>query len=206
MSEREQREERLRRAAQFRAAQRSGQAVDGFDAADADAGADDAAAGSRPLRSTDDESLRARLLVDDAVRRGEFENLPLAGKPIPGLGDSYDPDWWVKGLIKRENITGLGPTAILLRKEDAELDDRLGALYSERQVREVLEDFNYRIIDARRQLLGGPPVITKLRDVEGEVQRWQEQRAKRAAEAAPVVVVDSRPWWRRMWRRKPPVD
>ncbi|MBG6217091.1 hypothetical protein IWX75_001545 [Arthrobacter sp. CAN_A6] len=201
MSEREQHEERLRKAAQVRAAQRSqGRADDGFDAEEPDN------AGPRALRSTDDESARARLIVDDAVRRGEFENLPLAGKPIPGLGDSYDPDWWVKGLIQRENISGLGPAAILLRKEDAELDDRLDGLYSERQVREVLEDFNYRIIDARRQLLGGPPVITKLRDIEAEVQRWRERRTERAAEAAPVVVVDCRPWWQRMWRREPPAD
>lgn len=183
----------------MRAAQQAGAG------AETDPGGDEPdGSGPRALRSTDDESQRARLIVDAAVRRGEFENLPLAGKPIPGLGDSYDPDWWVKGLIQRENITGLGPTAILLRKEDAELDDRLDALYSERQVREILEDFNYRVIDARRQLLGGPPVITKLRDMEGEVQRWQERRAKRGAEAVPVVVVVPRPWWRRLWQRETP--
>ncbi|WP_035772396.1 DUF1992 domain-containing protein [Arthrobacter sp. Br18] len=200
MSDREQHEERLRRAAQFRAERKPGQVGDGFDAEP-----DDAA--PRTFRSTDDESVRARLIVDDAVRRGEFENLPLAGKPIPGLGDSYDPDWWVKGLIQRENITGLGPTAILLRKEDAELDARLDALYSERQVREALEDFNYRVVDARRQLLGGPPVITKLRDIEGEVLRWQERRVERAPEALPAVVVNSRPWWKGVFRRSaPPAD
>ena len=29
--------------------------------------------------------------------RGEFDNLPGAGKPLPGLDGTDDPDWWVKG-------------------------------------------------------------------------------------------------------------
>jgi len=157
-----------------------------------------------PLREGEDEVKRARLIVDRAVAAGDFDDLPLAGKPIPGLGEGHDPDWWVKGLIQRENITGLGPRAILLRHEDAELDDRLDRLYTEHQVRETLADFNYRVIDARRQLLGGPPVITKLREVDLEVQRWQERRAaaRRVAEAAAPPDAPRVPLWRRVLRRR----
>ncbi|MHA7239506.1 DnaJ family domain-containing protein [Arthrobacter sp. TMS1-12-1] len=155
-----------------------------------------------PLRRGEDEVKRARLIVDRAVAAGDFDDLALAGKPIPGLGEAHDPDWWVKGLIQRENITGLGPRAILLRTEDAELDARLDRQYSERQVREVLEDFNYRVIDARRQLLGGPPVVTPLRDVDAEVQRWRDRRAaaRRAAEAAAPPAPREGSFWRRLWR------
>lgn len=155
-----------------------------------------------PLRPGEDEAKRARLIVDRAIARGEFDNLALAGKPIPGLGEAHDPDWWVKGLIQRENITGLGPRAILLRTEDAELDGHLDRQYSEQQVREVLEDFNYRVIDARRQLQGGPPVITKLRDVDAEVERWQDRRkaARERAEAAAPPPPEKRSFWRRIWR------
>ncbi len=163
----------------------------------------DAAPGEMaPLREGEDETKRARLIVDRAIARGDFDNLALAGKPIPGLGESHDPDWWVKGLIQRENITGLGPRAILLRREDAELDERLDRQYTEQQVREVLEDFNYQVIDARRQLLGGPPVITKLRDVDAEVKRWHERRdaARRAAEAAEPPPPERVSFWRRIWR------
>ncbi|WP_394249597.1 DnaJ family domain-containing protein [Arthrobacter pityocampae] len=201
MGRSQEHEERLRRAAQYRAAQGDEGAAraelerqnDGGSPVDGE---------MAPLRQGEDEGKRARLIVDRAVARGDFDNLTLAGKPIPGLGEAHDPDWWVKGLIQRENITGLGPRAILLRTEDAELDARLDRQYSERQVREVLEDFNYRVIDARRQLLGGPPVITKLRDVDAEVERWRDRRAaaRRAAEAAAPPEPPRRSIWRRLWR------
>ncbi|MEE2815442.1 MAG: DUF1992 domain-containing protein, partial [Actinomycetota bacterium] len=31
-----------------------------------------------------------------AIRRGEFDNLPGAGKPLEGLGTHHDPDWWIR--------------------------------------------------------------------------------------------------------------
>jgi DnaJ homologue, subfamily C, member 28, conserved domain len=34
--------------------------------------------------------------IRDAQERGEFENLPGAGKPLPGLTGHYDDQWWVK--------------------------------------------------------------------------------------------------------------
>jgi len=119
-------------------------------------------------------------VIDQAVRRGEFDDLPLAGKPIPGLTGRHDPDWWLKGVIEREQLTGLGPPAMLLKAEDRGLDDRLDAELDERAVREILEDFNARVVDARRQLLGGPPVVTPTRHVEAEVVRWRARRATRS--------------------------
>lgn len=153
---------------------------------------------ARQKRSQVDDAARAEYLIRDAMAQGKFDNLKYAGKPIPGLGESYDPDWWVKGLIQRENISGLGPKAILLRTEDAGLDARLDAQYSEKQVREIVEDFNARVVDARRQLQGGPPVVTKTRDVEVEVQRWRERRAA-VEPPAPPEPRPRRPWWRRLW-------
>ncbi|WP_422933533.1 DUF1992 domain-containing protein [Sinomonas sp. P47F7] len=155
----------------------------------------------RQKRLKFDSARRADYLIGDAMARGEFDHLKYAGKPIPGLGGTYDPDWWIKGLIQREHLTGLGPKALLLRVEDAELDARLDALPSERQVRDAVEDFNARVIDARRQLEGGPPVVTKTRDVDGEVQRWHERRDAAAARRA-LEPVEERPRsiWRRLWR------
>ena len=61
--------------------------------------------------------------VRQAMQRGDFDDLPGAGKPIRGLGLTHDPEWWVKSLIEREQLTGVGPPALALRREDAELDD-----------------------------------------------------------------------------------
>jgi hypothetical protein len=153
---------------------------------------------ARQKRNQVDDAARAEYLIRDAMAQGKFDNLEYAGKPIPGLGEGYDPDWWVKGLIQRENISGLGPKAILLRTEDAGLDARIDLQYSERQVRDIVEDFNARVIEARRQLQGGPPVVTKTRDVDVEVQRWHERRAAVEAATDPPEPVPKRRWWRRI--------
>ena len=60
-----------------------------------------------------------------AMERGDFDNLPGAGKPIKDLGTEHDPDWWLKRLIEREHISGVLPPALQLRKDDAELDAQL---------------------------------------------------------------------------------
>ena len=114
--------------------------------------------------------------VQKAIERGEFDNLPGAGKPLPPLDN--DPNWWLKKLIERERITGVLPEALQLRKDDAELDALLDQQSSERVVREILETFNKRVVNARRQLQGGPPVITPLRDVDAEVVLWRERRSR----------------------------
>jgi len=121
--------------------------------------------------------------IQQAIRRGDFDNLPGAGKPLPGLTGTHDPDWWIRRKIEREQLTGLGPPALLLRTEDAELDAKLDRLASESTVREHLESFNRRVIEARRQLQGGPPVITRTRDVDDEVARWRQRRDERIREA-----------------------
>ena len=120
------------------------------------------------------------IAIQQAMRRGDFDDLPGAGRPIPGLERAAnDPDWWIRRKIEREGLTGLGPPALTLRTEDAQLESRLDATASEAAVRELLEDFNARVVEARRQLLGGPPVITPTRDVEAELAAWRDRRATR---------------------------
>ena len=119
------------------------------------------------------------LQVQRAIERGEFDNLPGMGKPIPDLDTTHDPDWWLKRFIERENVTGVLPAALALRVEDTKLNDVLDAEPSERRVRVLLDDFNARIVHARRQLQGGPPVITPTRDVEAEVAAWRQRRQAR---------------------------
>lgn len=118
------------------------------------------------------------LQVRQAIERGEFDNLPGAGRPLGDLGSPEDRDWWLKKLIEREHITGVLPEALQLRKDDAALDAVLAHQPSEQAVRRTVEEFNARIVAARRQLQGGPPVITPLRDVEAEVAGWRERRRR----------------------------
>jgi hypothetical protein len=140
------------------------------------------------------------LKIQQAMARGDFDNLPGAGKPIRGLGAQHDPDWWVRQLVEREKITGVLPPALQLRKDDAELDARLDELPTEAQVREELEDFNARVIKARYTPVDGPPLITQPRDIDAEVAAWRERRAAQRARPAtrpPAEKPRRRGWFRR---------
>jgi hypothetical protein len=153
------------------------------------------------------KALWVDLQVRRAMERGDFDNLPGAGKPIRGLGDTHDPDWWVKSLIERERITGVLPPALGLRKEDAELDGLLDRETTEDGVRRIVGDFNRRVVEARRQLQGGPPVVTPTRDVDAEVVAWRDRRAARREQQRRQLSADAdasgtargrrRRWWAR---------
>ncbi|MDN5893487.1 MAG: DUF1992 domain-containing protein [Nocardioides sp.] len=145
--------------------------------------------------------LWVELQVTQAMERGEFDDLPGQGKPIDDLGERHDPDWWLKKLVEREKISVL-PPALELRKENLRLDAALDRENVEKRVRDILEDFNRRVVAARRQLEGGPPVVTPTRDVDVEVARWHERRTARraAAAAASEAEASNRPrrrWWQR---------
>ena len=144
-------------------------------------------------------------VIQQAIRRGEFDDLPGAGKPLEGLTGRYDADWWIRRKIEREQLTGLGPPALTLRVEDAELEARLDRMHREAEVREAIEDFNRRVIEARRQLLGGPPVVTPTRDADREVRAWHErrdERHRRAAEERARLDDAQKPARARWWRRR----
>ena len=123
------------------------------------------------------------MAIQQAIRRGEFDNLPGTGKPLTNLERGYDPDWWIRQKIEREKITGLGPPALTLRSENAKLDARLDQALSEPAVTEILNDFNSRVVSARRQLQGGPPVVTPTRDVAEQLTLWRDRRAARSEDA-----------------------
>lgn len=148
-----------------------------------------------------EQHLWVDLQVREAMARGDFDDLPGAGKPLD-LGSTHDPDWWVKRLIEREKITGVAPPAIALRAEDAALDAELDREATEQAVRQVVADFNRRVVEARRQLQGGPPVVTRTRDVDAEVAAWRERRAARRSHATPAAALPRRSWRERLGFRQ----
>ncbi|HEY9565060.1 MAG TPA: DUF1992 domain-containing protein, partial [Nocardioides sp.] len=89
------------------------------------------------------QHLSVDLQIQEAMARGDFDDLPGAGKPIKDLGEHHDPDWWLKKLVEREKISVL-PPALALRKEDLELDAQLDKENVEVRVVKTLEDFNRR--------------------------------------------------------------
>ena len=171
-----------------------------------DRGDPEDAAQRGPGAASNGDLLRSAMVegaIQIAIRRGDFNDLPGAGKPLPGLDRPYDPDWWIRRKIETEHLHGLGPAALTLRVEDSKLNDRIDQIARESEVREILEDFNRRVIEARRQLESGPPVITPTRDIETEIAAWRERRANRPTpvhdEPAPESRTRRRGW--RLFRR-----
>ena len=148
-----------------------------------------------------DEAKWVELQIKRAMERGEFDDLPGYGKPID-IPSEHDPDWWLKKLVEREQVTGVLPPALQIRKDDAELDGRLDRLSTEREVRGEVEEFNERVRKALYQPLGGPPMITQQRDVAAEVEAWRGRREeRRAARARRIAESPTEQRRRRRWFR-----
>jgi hypothetical protein len=145
------------------------------------------------------------LQVQQAIERGDFDDLPGAGKPLK-LDTTHDPNWWIRKLVERENVAVL-PPSLALRKEDAELDETVDKLQTEGDVRRHVTDFNERVVAARYRLPEGPPLVTMPRDVDATVAAWHERRTARLAEQrakARAALAEQarqpkakRRWWRR---------
>jgi hypothetical protein len=116
--------------------------------------------------------------VREAIERGEFDNLPGAGRPLPGINGREDENWWVKSLLEREQLPMPLPTPLALRREVADLPQTLADVPDERTVRDIIEDLNRRIRDSHRRRVDGPPIVVKPVDVEQTVTDWRRSRSR----------------------------
>jgi hypothetical protein len=114
--------------------------------------------------------------VREAIERGEFDNLPGAGKPILGLNGREDENWWIKSKLEHENIRGLLPASLELRKEVEELPDTLAAEHDEYAVRQIIGDLNQRIRESHLRREEGPMIVVHTVDVEAAVAAWRAGR------------------------------
>jgi hypothetical protein len=127
--------------------------------------------------------------IREAQERGEFENLPGSGKPLPDVDEPYDELWWVKQKLAREGLSFLPPT-LALRKEAEDALAAASTAPTEADVRRIVLDINEKIRKSLREPTQGPPLNLLPYDVEDVVTDWRERRASRphgpsAAEASP---------------------
>jgi hypothetical protein len=126
---------------------------------------------SRKPPGTDWESWIDQV-IRDGRDRGEFDDLPGTGKPLPGLGKPHDEMWWVRQKVQSEGISYL-PPALALRKDREDTLARLDTETSETRVRQLLEELNSRIRGVNSRSISGPPSTVMPVDVERVVQEWQ---------------------------------
>ena len=115
--------------------------------------------------------------IREALERGEFDDLPGAGKPLPGLTGQYDEMWWIKHVVERERISVL-PPMLALRREAEDLLDSLAEVSSEASVRDLVADYNARVVEAIRRPQDGPlSAIPRRLEVDEVLAEWARRRA-----------------------------
>ncbi|NED97429.1 DUF1992 domain-containing protein [Phytoactinopolyspora alkaliphila] len=143
--------------------------------------------------------------IREAQERGEFDDLPGAGKPLENLGKPHGEMWWIKDKLEREGLSteAVLPTPILLRKEIDRLAETVRDLRSEQDVRDVVAELNERIAEYVRTPSSGPQIPVGRVDADDVVEQWRAQRpappAQPPADPLPEPAPPSRRlrWWRR---------
>jgi hypothetical protein len=115
--------------------------------------------------------------IREAEERGEFEDLPGAGQPIPDLDKPFDELWWVKNKLQREGLSYM-PPSVALRKEAHDALEAVSRARSEADVRRLIADINENIREANRKVSRGPSLMLMPFDVERVVEEWREERSR----------------------------
>jgi hypothetical protein len=116
--------------------------------------------------------------IREATERGEFDDLPGKGKPLPRIEGGED--WWVRRYVQREGLPAdaLLPTAVQLRKEAEKLPETVADLPTEEAVRRVVADLNARIAAWIRNP-DGPRLPLRRVDADQVIEIWRARRAER---------------------------
>jgi hypothetical protein len=116
--------------------------------------------------------------IREGIERGEFDDLPGAGKPLADLDRPRDELAWIHDKMRREEIALLPPT-LALRKEHERTLERIAAATTETEVTELVEAINVRIRYVNAHATSGPPSTLMPLDLATVLGRW---RASRPAE------------------------
>lgn len=112
--------------------------------------------------------------VRQAIERGEFDHLPGVGKPVY-LGEPGRERPWIVDRMAREDLSGVLPAPLALRRQKEQLPQLLANIGREDDVRELVEDLNQRIKESNLNP-AQPRIITALVDVEATVAGWRARR------------------------------
>lgn len=114
--------------------------------------------------------------IRKAMERGEFDDLPGAGKPLPNIDQPHDEMWWLKEKLRRENLSFL-PPALAVRKELEDALSRIAKADTESAVRQIVAVINERIVQVNSRTTSGPPTSVMPLNVDDVIQEWRKRRS-----------------------------
>jgi Domain of unknown function (DUF1992) len=129
---------------------------------------------SNPFRARRETILDRQLR--EARERGEFDNLPGTGKPIAGIDQPHDDEWWIKEKLRREDVSFLPPTLAVRRELDL-TREKIDRANTEAEVRDLVNAINERIRSLNRIATSGPPSNLYPLDVDRVVATWLSTRS-----------------------------
>jgi hypothetical protein len=139
--------------------------------------------------------------IAQGMARGDFDDLPGAGKPLPWRSPDETAYEWVLEKARKENLDLLGmlPPGIRLRRERDLLPTSVADLSDEGAVRALADDYNRRVEEFWRRPQFTPDAVPGLCDVETLVADWRATRPPGPAPAPPPPPTPAarRRWWSR---------
>ena len=145
--------------------------------------------------------------IAHGMARGDFDNLPGAGKPLPWRSPDETAYEWVLEKARKENLDLLGmlPPGLRLRRERDLLPSTVADLTDEGAVRAMAEDYNRRVELFWRRPQFTPDAVPGLCDVEALVADWRRARPEPPPvppPPPPPASANRRRWWRRPSRKR----
>jgi hypothetical protein len=113
--------------------------------------------------------------IRERRERGEFDDLPGAGKPLRNIDQPHDEMWWLREKLRRENVSFL-PPALAVRKELEDALDRIAQADTEPAVRQIVAVINERIVQVNSRTTSGPATSVMPLNVERVIEEWRKHR------------------------------
>ena len=114
--------------------------------------------------------------VRRAHERGEFHDLPGAGRPLPDLDKRFDELRWVKDKLAREGLSYVSPS-VALRKHVHDALQAASRAKTEGEVRQLIGEINAKIRDANRTGVRGPSLMLTPLNPDRVVREWRRRRS-----------------------------
>ena len=114
--------------------------------------------------------------IREAEGDGAFANLSGLGKPIPGIDEPMDENWWVKRKLRDEGVNVV-PPVIEARIAVERFWQHLSECLSEATVRREVSRLNETIRSAHYSPVAGPPDGILQLDVDLVLRRWRVERS-----------------------------
>lgn len=114
--------------------------------------------------------------IRQGMERGEFDDLPGAGKPLPNIDQPHDEMWWLKEKLRRENVSSL-PPALAVPDELEDALDRIAKADTESAVRQIVAVINERIVQVNSRTTSGPPTSVMPLNVDRVIEEWRNRHS-----------------------------